>query len=698
MQTRAFSTLGAHRQCVRGAPRWASRSRSSACLVPFFSFWVTSVSTISIPPDLYLQLQPPLTRPVSRPTHTSMSSKKERRAQKKASAQVLSTAASAPLPEPPQSQSQSQSQTQSPTLKARTGWADDKDRAVSAKFEDDSASATTPSNVSPHAVSTPTAIKGRRGSLGHSLLGSPNSRSPQKASYEDRLFSDPNEQLKKKANEPAPEPSALSVPDSGTTTPVEKKVKPPKPNNKPEGIEEKKSQKQMTKAERRELQERQRAEKAARQAEAAASAGKPGGNNAGNSKAQQPKTPAKQAPAPNSSGTSDASRSVTSQPSGRADEQSKKKSKGERVQDAKMVPLFSHLDQYRQQAHMDAEIKSQGLIHPAIMDLGLLFSEFIITGGNARCMAMMDVFKQVIGDYVTPQGTSLQRHLTWYISKQIDFLTNTRALAASMRNAIRYVKNEIAKISIDTPDNDAKELICKKIDEFVNKRIIDPDAMIVENALKKIQDGDVILIYAHSSVVAQLLLEAHAENIKFRVIVIDSRPKFEGKEVLKKLVGAGVQCTYALTNALGMLMKEATKVFLGASTMLPNGALMSRVGTSLVAMMAHDAKVPVIVCCEAYKFTDIVRLDSFVWNELGNPEELADTSVMAPSSRQPSMSAANRASSGVLGGWRDIPPLKLLNLHYDITPPQFITVVVCEHGLIPSTSVQTVTREIPIPF
>jgi len=35
-----------------------------------------------------------------------------------------------------------------------------------------------------------------------------------------------------------------------------------------------------------------------------------------------------------------------------------------------------------------------------------------------------------------------------------------------------------------------------------------------------------------------------------------------------------------------------------------------------VAMMAQASNVPVLVCCETYKFCDRVQTDSFVSNEL----------------------------------------------------------------------------------
>jgi translation initiation factor eIF-2B subunit delta len=51
--------------------------------------------------------------------------------------------------------------------------------------------------------------------------------------------------------------------------------------------------------------------------------------------------------------------------------------------------------------------------------------------------------------------------------------------------------------------------------------------------------------------------------------------------------------------------------------MLSNGSMLSRVGAASVALAAKERRVPVLVCCETYKFTDRVQMDAFVWNELG---------------------------------------------------------------------------------
>ena len=92
-----------------------------------------------------------------------------------------------------------------------------------------------------------------------------------------------------------------------------------------------------------------------------------------------------------------------------------------------------------------------------------------------------------------------------------------------------------------------------------------------------------------------------------------------GKALLKVLTGGSkpIPCTYALLPALPSLLTEVTTVLLGAHSLFSNGAVYSRAGTAMVAMMAKAHNVPVVVCCETYKFSDGVMVDGFSKNELG---------------------------------------------------------------------------------
>jgi translation initiation factor eIF-2B subunit delta len=90
-----------------------------------------------------------------------------------------------------------------------------------------------------------------------------------------------------------------------------------------------------------------------------------------------------------------------------------------------------------------------------------------------------------------------------------------------------------------------------------------------------------------------------------------------GKQLLSVLSSAGIPCTYLLLPAIGSVITEVSIVFVGAHSLHSNGAVFSRAGTALVAMMAKQHSVPVVVCCETYKYSEGVQLDSFTKNELG---------------------------------------------------------------------------------
>ncbi|KAI9816774.1 MAG: hypothetical protein M1827_001419 [Pycnora praestabilis] len=353
----------------------------------------------------------------------------------------------------------------------------------------------------------------------------------------------------------------------------------------------------------------------------------------------------------------------------------------------KQVALFGHL--YGQSRRTTVAGAGKEL-HPAVLALGLQMSNYIICGSNARCVATLLVFKRVIESYTTPPNNTLTRHLTpHHLSPQIDYLKSCRPLSVSMGNAIRWLKLEISKVDPDTPEAEAKEQLCDAIDNFIRERITVADQVISSSAGEKIKSGDVVLTFASSSIVQQTLVEAHQRGVKFRVIVIDSKPLFEGKHLARSLANLGLVVQYSLIHAVSHAIRDATKVFLGAHAMMSNGRLYSRVGTAIIAMTAKEADVPVIICCESIKFTEKVALDSIVNNEVAPPDELV-------SSRSLSTSSLNRPGSGDVSSplrrWREVPNLQLLNLLYDVTPAEYINMVITEYGSLPPSSVPVVYR------
>jgi len=363
-----------------------------------------------------------------------------------------------------------------------------------------------------------------------------------------------------------------------------------------------------------------------------------------------------------------------------------------RTEAQKKVPLFLHLKQVEREGSLTTRVgfaaherSEVGGIHPSIIALGVRYAEGVIRGADARAVAMLQALGDVVRDFSTPEGELFSRALAKRLNPQFDFLTSCRPHSITMGNALTHVKQAVSRLPVDLTEDEAKRDVLGVLDEFVRTNVTAACEEIANAGVDHIaQRGDIILTYARSSVVEKVLLAAHARGKSFTVIVIDSRPSREGVEMVKRLALAGIRCRFAALAALSYVMQgEVTKVFLGAGALLSNGAVLARAGTAMVATMAHVQRRPVLVFAESYKFSERMHLDSVVYNELGDPEDL-----LLPDSRD-----GEAASKDPLDDWRDVAALKLLNLTYDVTQAEYVDVVVTELGNLPPSSVPVIIRE-----
>ncbi|QOU20997.1 hypothetical protein BRETT_000714 [Brettanomyces bruxellensis] len=339
----------------------------------------------------------------------------------------------------------------------------------------------------------------------------------------------------------------------------------------------------------------------------------------------------------------------------------------------RIPPMFGHLETREERISASPVIAS--IVHPSILSLTLKMSTYKVVGSTSRCVAMLDAFKDVIKSYKTPQGTSLQRNLTSHLSHQIEYLKTGRPLSISMGNAIRWLKQRISLVPIDMSDDDGKKMLLDEIDQFIKEKIVYSDRVIAEYASRHIQN-----------------------NFKFLHMHIH---KFWQKK------------------------SNIDFCFLGAHAMLSNGRLYSRVGTALVAMAAKKKNIPVLVCCESLKFSDKVQLDSVTLNELGDSDDLINTRPFNKvgfnlqqylnkiEERKGHRNGSNNGGHNgnrnrsndneadvvddgkdtILRNWKELRKLYILNILYDLTPPDYIQKVITELGALPPSSVPVILRE-----
>jgi translation initiation factor eIF-2B subunit delta len=197
-------------------------------------------------------------------------------------------------------------------------------------------------------------------------------------------------------------------------------------------------------------------------------------------------------------------------------------------------------------------------IHPKILRLGIKYANRQLQGANARTIAMLKAFKHVIRDYENTSGKPLAMDLDAKLKPLIQFLIDCRPLAIGMGNAIKNLKRQIGVTMNISNDEESKAYLISEIDRYIQERIVLSAEAIAGTAADKINNGDVILTYASSHSVESTFKQAHSQGKNFQVIVVDSRPRFEGRTLLTRLAAAGIQCSYIMLNAVSFIMKVRT--------------------------------------------------------------------------------------------------------------------------------------------
>jgi len=289
-------------------------------------------------------------------------------------------------------------------------------------------------------------------------------------------------------------------------------------------------------------------------------------------------------------------------------------------------------------------------------------------GANARCIALLSAIKKLIREYETPANEIFKRDFEKKLDKNLAYLKKCRNFNHGMETAVKHVRHLLGFITPEVPLKNTQDWLISYIDEFTEQKIINANKLIMDFGMKVIKDDDVIMTYGRSYSVENLLIAAHKAGKKFSLIIVDNPPFDEGKDFLGRLSKLGIEATYTLINGVAYFMKDVTKIFVGCSSILTNGNVISRVGTAMVGCIASNYRIPFHVFCETYKFSDKNMLDSFGINEQADPKEILNEDIKN----------AN---------------LKVLNLRYDLTPKELVNMVITEIGPIPPTSVPVIIRE-----
>jgi ribose 1,5-bisphosphate isomerase len=245
-------------------------------------------------------------------------------------------------------------------------------------------------------------------------------------------------------------------------------------------------------------------------------------------------------------------------------------------------------------------------------------------------------------------------------------LVATRPTAVSLPNAVHIVMSGIERAPTL---EEAKDGVILRAEQFIHSSQHAVEK-IAQFGARHIRDGDTILTHCNSEAALGCIIEAHLSGKEIEVFATEVRPRNQGLVTIRTLDDAGIKTNFIVDSAVRSFIHEVDLVIVGADAVTVNGAVVNKIGTSQVAHTAHEARVNVLVAAETYKFAPRTII-----GELITIEERAGNEILADEIA------------------RTLPNVTVRNPAFDVTPAEYIDLIVTEAGAIPPQMAYIIIRE-----
>jgi ribose 1,5-bisphosphate isomerase len=282
----------------------------------------------------------------------------------------------------------------------------------------------------------------------------------------------------------------------------------------------------------------------------------------------------------------------------------------------------------------------------AIEDVCEKIKRLEIQGARNVAQAALDA---LIGEIETSKKDSRDALIS-EILEDIDLLASLRPTEPMLENLLSNFFDEIkSKGSVIEIKRSAKEYVKnfkKELEIGIEK--------IVIYGTNLLRDKSRILTHCHSSTVEKIL--ANLSNIKdFEVYCTETRPLFQGRITARNL-SKFAKVNLIVDSAVGHFMANIDAVLVGADVVTARGALINKIGTSVIAGIAKQHDIPFYSACELWKYDPKSKFG------MQRSIEFRDGSEILPDEERGKINVLNPA--------------------FDVTDDRYINGYICEKGVL----------------
>jgi len=152
-----------------------------------------------------------------------------------------------------------------------------------------------------------------------------------------------------------------------------------------------------------------------------------------------------------------------------------------------------------------------------------------------------------------------------------------------------------------------------------------------------------------------------------RVIVLEGRPRYEGRNVAQLLARQGIAVTLITDAQADIFLPQCRAVVVGADTVMANSDVINKAGTALLAWAAHGHKIPLYVLCETLKISPRTWSGDMTQLEEKEAGEVLDSPIEGVTAR---------------------------NYYFDCTHARLVTKIITEQGMMGRREIKQVASSL----
>lgn len=277
---------------------------------------------------------------------------------------------------------------------------------------------------------------------------------------------------------------------------------------------------------------------------------------------------------------------------------------------------------------------------------------------NDRTHGASELARQAADVLKVAAKHSRSNSVEWFLREQKEVaqqLMRARPAMAPVFNIVNILLSAVVSQAAEMDLDKLKLFTVSRADEMVMDSIR-AVAQIAEHGARLISDGDRIMTHSYSSTIVAVLKKAFDRYGNISVITTRSGTGGSGTITAGELGRYGIPVTFIDDTAIGLYVSSVNKVIIGADRICADGKVVNGVGSYQLAIAAEKTKVPFYVLCERLKFDPRLKGEDVDLEE-GEPSELVGTGRLPPE-------------------------VKVKNPHFDITPPELVTGILTEKGLL----------------